>query len=81
MKTQTLSRKSYLSDLTDAAWEFVNSFIPVTKSSIVTGGRPEKYPKREIVNSILYVVSSGCRYVDIPHDLPPGGITWKYFNQ
>ena len=81
MKTQTPYRKSYLSDLTDAAWEFITSFIPVAKSSTRTGGRPEKYPKREIVNSILYVVSSGCRYVDIPHDLPPGGITWKYFNQ
>ena len=81
MTPQSLSRKSYLSDLTDAAWEFVKSFIPVAKSSTATGGRPEKYPKREIVNSILYVVSSGCRYVDIPHDLPPGGITWKYFNR
>ena len=44
------------------------------------GGRPEKYPKREILNAILYLVSSGCRYCDIPHDLPPGGIVWKYFN-
>ena len=80
MNTQTLSRKNYLSDLSDAAWEFIKSFIPVAKSSTRTGGRPEKYPKREIVNSILYVVSSGCRYADIPHDLPPKCITWKYFD-
>ena len=81
MKTQTLYRKSYLSDLTDSAWEFIRSFIPCAKSNTAIGGRPEKYPKREIVNAIMYVLSSGCRYVDIPHDLPPGAITWTYFNQ
>jgi putative transposase len=81
MTTQTIPRKSYLSDLTDQAWEFIRSFIPSTQSNTTSGGRPEKYPKREIVNSILYVVSSGCRYDDIPHDLPPGDITWTYFNR
>ena len=81
MKTQTITRKSYLSDLTDAMWDFIKSFIPSAKSNIKIGGRPEKYAKREIVNAILYVVSSGCRYSDIPHDLPPGDITWTYFNR
>lgn len=81
METQELVRKSYLSDLTDKAWDLIKSFIPHAKSSTLTGGRPEKYSKREIVNSILYIMSSGCRYADIPHDLPPGGITWKYFNR
>ena len=81
MKTQLSIRKGYISDLTDAAWNFIEHFIPRAKSNNTTGGRPEKYPKREIINSILYVISSGCRYVDIPHDLPPGGITWKYFNR
>jgi transposase len=80
MRSQSLVRKPYLSDLTDAAWDFIKSFIPCAKSNTQIGGRPEKYAKREIVNSILYVVSSGCRYSDIPHDLPPGNITWTYFN-
>jgi putative transposase len=81
MKTQPILRKPYLSDLTHTAWEFIKSFIPRGKSSSTRGGRPEKYSKREIVNSILYVISSGCRYIDIPHDLPPGAITWLYFNR
>ena len=70
----------YPSDLSDEDWEYIKRYIPRAKSSKVTGGRPEKYEKREIVNAILYLVSSGCRYCDIPHDLPPGGIVWKYFN-
>jgi transposase len=70
----------YPSDLSDEDWEHIKQYIPRAKSSKLTGGRPEKYEKREIVNAILYLVSSGCRYCDIPHDLPPGGIVWKYFN-
>lgn len=81
MTTQLNFRKGYISDLTETAWNFIKSFIPHTKSNKTAGGRPEKYTKREIVNSILYVVSSGCRYADIPHDLPPGAITWLYFNE
>jgi len=81
MKTQSIVRKPYLTDLTDAMRDFIKGIIPCAKSNMRTGGRPEKYPKREIVNAILYVISSGCRYSDIPHDLPPKSITWKYFNR
>ncbi len=81
MTSQCTVRKQYPSDLTDEEWDLVKDDIPAVKSNRKIGGRPEKYTRREIVNAIFYVVSSGCRYVDIPHDLPPGGITWKYFNQ
>jgi transposase len=73
-------RRLYPSDISDTGWNLIKDSIPKSKSSKRAGGRPEKYPKREVVNAILYLVSSGCRYVDIPHDLPPRGITWKYFN-
>lgn len=74
-------RRPYPSDITDEKWEIIKGDIPTCKSNRHTGGRPEKYPKREIVNALLYLVSSGCRYCDLPHDLPPGGIVWKYFNR
>ena len=73
-------RKSYPSDLSDVAWSLIKDDIPHCQSNNKRGGRPEKYSKREIVNAIVYVVSSGCRYSDLPHDLPPSGITFKYFN-
>lgn len=78
MKSQ---REAYESDLSDKEWEFIKNDVPQAKSNKRIGGRPEKYAKREIVNAIFYLVSSGCRYADIPHDLPPGGIVWKYFNR
>jgi transposase len=34
-------------------------------------GRPEKHPRREIVNAILYLVRSGCPWRYLPADLPP----------
>lgn len=78
MKSQ---REAYASDLSDKEWDFIKNDVPQAKSNKRIGGRPEKYAKREIVNAIFYLISSGCRYADIPHDLPPGGIVWKYFNR
>ena len=75
MTSQYELRKRYPSDLTDEKWNIIKDDIPKIKSSKKTGGRPEKYPRREIMNAILYIVSSGCRYCDIPHDLPPGGVS------
>jgi hypothetical protein len=53
------TRKLYLTDLSDAQWSILEPFIPSAKA----GGRPETYPKREILNGIFYVVR--------------GGITWR----
>jgi transposase len=76
----TSQRKKYPSDLSDEEWNIIASFIPQSNSNKRRGGRPEKYAKREVLNAILYVMSSGCRWCDMPHDLPPGGISWYYFN-
>ena len=38
-------------------------------------GRPEEYPKREIVNAILYVLRTGGAWCLVPHDLPPWGMS------
>lgn len=77
----TLQRSAYASDLSDAEWNCIKDAIPRTKSNKRTGGRPEKYTKREIVNAILYLLSSGCRYSDLPHDLPKKSTVWRYFNE
>ena len=73
-------RVHYQSDLIDAQWRVLAPFVPQAKSNKKTGGSPEKYAKREIVNGILYVKSSGCRWRDLPHDLPPWPIVYHYFN-
>jgi transposase len=42
-------------------------------------GRPEKYPKRAVLNAIFCLVRSGCAWRMLPSDLPPWKLVWHYF--
>ncbi|TXL83082.1 transposase, partial [Streptomyces sp. IB2014 016-6] len=42
--------------------------LPVPACDTVRGGRPEKHPRREIVDAIRYVVDSGCKWRALPVD-------------
>ena len=77
MEPQT---KRYSSDLTDEEWAVLEPLVPRAKSNKKIGGRPEEYPKREIVNGILYLKTAGCQWANLPKDLPPTNITFHYFN-
>ncbi|MBO9542032.1 transposase [bacterium] len=67
--------QAYLSDFTDAEWAMLEPLIPQAKR----GGRPEEWPKREIVNAILYILRSGCPWRMLPHDFPPYTTVYDYF--
>lgn len=69
------SRRGYPSDLTDDQWAMIADLLPEPSSE----GRPEKHPRREIVNAILYVVRSGCPWRYLPADLPPWQTVYWYF--
>jgi putative transposase len=71
------SRQPYPTDLKNTEWQLLAPLVPAAKP----GGRPEEYPKREIVNGILYVVRSGCAWRMMPHDLPPWATVYYYFRQ
>ena len=70
-----LTRKAYPTDLSDAEWRKMEPLVPAPKE----GGRPTTYPRREIVNGILYVLNSGCGWRMLPHDLPPWKSVYGYF--
>ncbi|TDC14093.1 transposase [Actinomadura bangladeshensis] len=58
-----MSRQSrYPSDLTDDEWALVEPLLPPVGS----GGRPEKHPRRDIVDAVLYVVRTGCSWRQLP---------------
>jgi putative transposase len=59
-------RPTYTTDLTDAEWQILKPLLPPDKS----GGRPRKYPMREVLNGIQYVRRAGCAWRLMPHDLP-----------
>jgi transposase len=35
------------------------------------GGRRRRVDEREVVNGIMYILSTGCQWRVIPKDLPP----------
>ena len=67
--------KTYPSDLRDEEWALLDGLIPRARKA----GRPEKYPKRAILNAIFYLVRSGCAWRMLPNDLPPWKLVWHYF--
>lgn len=63
------------SDLTDAEWELVQPFIVNGKSK--AGRAPERL--REILNAVLYVLSTGCQWRALPKDLPARSTVHGWF--
>jgi transposase len=57
-------RELYPSDLTDAQWEFIKPLLPLDANT----GRPRN-DDREVINGILYVLTTGCGWEYLPHDI------------
>ena len=70
-------RQPYPTDLSDQEWALIQHLVPDAKP----GGRPEAYPKREILNAIFSLLRSGCSWRMLPHDLPPWRIVYHDFCQ
>lgn len=69
--------RRYLSDTGDAQWGLIEPLLPAPES----GGRPEKHPRRDVVDAILYVVRAGCAWRALPVDFPPWQTVYWYFNR
>ena len=70
------SKLRYPSDLTDEEWRLVEPLIPPGKP----GGDRRTVNLREVVNGLLYVLSTGCQWRAIPKDLPPKSTVYDYFD-
>jgi putative transposase len=68
-------RLTYRTDLTDEEWQILEPLLPPEK----TGGRPRKYPLREVLNGIQYVLRAGCAWRLMPHDLPHWQTAYQTF--
>src|SRR3984893_8223294 len=66
----------YPSDLTDEEWNHIEPLIPPAKR----GGRKREVNVREVVNGIMYVLSTGCQWRYVPRDLPPRSTLFRYFD-
>jgi putative transposase len=68
-------RPAYTTDLSDEEWQLLAPLLPPEKP----GGRPRKYPMREVLNGIQYVLRGGCAWRLMPHDLPHGQTAYQTF--
>ena len=70
-----MARMRYPTDLSDTDWIAVESLVPSAKE----GGRPCKWPRREIMDAILYMAHTGSSWRMLPHDYPPWHSVYHYF--
>lgn len=59
----------------DAEWEQLEPLLPRVKP----GGRPRKYPLREIVNALFYLARTGSQWRYLPEGFPPWQPVYTYF--
>jgi transposase len=69
--------RRYPSDTSDEQWAVIEPLLP----PVNTGGRPEKHPRRAVVDAILYVVRTGCAWRQLPADFPPWQTVYWYFTR
>ncbi len=70
-------RKPYPTDLSDAQWICLRSYLPTPKAQ----GRPRTHSLRDILDAIFYVLKSGCHWRLLPHDFPPWSTVYYHFRR
>ncbi len=66
----------YPSDLTDEEWALIEPLIPGPKR----GGGKRTVDLREVVNGVMYILSTGCQWRYLPKDLPAKSTVHDYLS-
>jgi len=66
----------YPSDLTDEEWAHIEPLIPPGKP----GGGKWRVDIREVVNGVMYLLSTGCQWRALPKELPPRRTVHDYLS-
>jgi transposase len=69
--------RTYPSDLTDEEWALIRPLIPRAKR----GGNKRTVSERELVDGLMYILSTGCQWRAIPKDLPARSTLNDYFRR
>jgi transposase len=67
---------AYTSNLTQAQFDEIKTFLPVKKKT-----RPRKWTDHEIINGIMYILVTGCQWRNLPSDMPPWKTVYRYFRE
>ena len=65
----------YPSDLTDEEWALVEPHLPPPRQR----SRHKSPERRDVLDAILYVLTTGCQWRALPKDFPPRSTVHDYF--
>ncbi len=65
----------YASDVSDAEWAQIETLLPVPKRL----GRPRTTQMRQVVNAMLYLLTTGCEWRLLPKEFPPFTTVQRFF--
>ena len=68
---------SYPSDLSDRQWQRLEKFFERPDPR----GARSKYPKRRVVEAVLYRLREGCRWRALPRDFPPWDTVYDHWRR
>jgi transposase len=71
------SKLRYPSDLTDREWSLIEPLIPPARR----GGNRRTVVVRDVVDGVMYILSTGCQWSALPKDLPPRSTVNDYFRR
>lgn len=69
------------SSMTDAQWAVIEPLLPPPGNTAGRGGRPEKHPRRLVLDAIFYLVTGGIAWAALPHDFPPHQTVYGLFRR
>lgn len=67
----------YPCGLTDSEWSQVQQLFDPPRRT----GRPEKYPRRQILDACIYALRSGCSWRMLPKDFPSWQVVYRTFRR
>jgi transposase len=69
------------SSLSDAQWAILEPLLPVPGNTAGRGGRPEKHPRRLVLDAIFYLVRGGIAWRQMPAGFPPPTTVYDLFRR
>lgn len=69
------------SSMTDAQWALLRPLLPPPGNTAGKGGRPEKHPRRIVLDAIFYLARGGIAWRQMPSDFPPAMTVYDIFRR
>src|SRR3982750_808721 len=69
------------SSMTDAQWKLLEPLLPPPGNTGGRGGRPEKHPRRRVLDAIFYLVRGGIAWAALPAEFPPAKTVYGLFRR